>query len=753
MEIEICNMKNKHRFIYYIYISLLSFSYIPSYAQKWMDMGTKADNGAPMYWSSYDFIQNKKSEWELAKTDTLIGAETTWSLENNSYMPIDIGGNENYDIATKSLGKPYRMPSQREWDRLLSNCDVSYYCVKVKNSRIIPYEPDIRDMSWLYGSWSLMSGGVYTTVIIDKNQLIFRSFIPGVEALPHELYRGPYTIYMNRIKFINDKATLGLDIIKRELYSADGHRFKNEHFVRRGPTQIPAKWIDYMQLKSRINGNTLVFPLVKYSSDDEYNAMATESPYLSSHSESICWWSSTFANDGDKYIMKVNGSGEQIQTASSWKKCRIRPVYDDGHKNPSKYPNDFGWFKVDVDRFSEGQLNIYLDDSLIGNAPYHKELKVNCGPHKVRITGDRIKEIENNVNVGYRETCNYHPSIISKYAKVTIHSNECEIQIDGKHVGSNSWAGELEAGKYNVKVTKACYEPYEETITVVGGRDASFDITPNRLKKCTLNVSCDADNCIVVLDRQMSNLNSIKPLSQSLEMKTIHTLSIEAPDYVPLTITFSILEDMVVCQNQQELESYDGEQSFVVKSNLEGLEIHLSKLNKRLYYGNDARYKQRTNYNGANMGVDRIRINELSIGSEMAYRREYYLKSRIMFSGSAGLALMPRNEDASLALLEDTEFALPIEYYIGLGAGWQVLRGTGLRITPQIEVVGYSLFDDPYIAVCPKVNVSYPISDKFVIGLTPMMGYILGYITDFSPYDWNNTLFGMSLTLGWQKRK
>ena len=111
-------MKNKHRFIYYICISLLSFSYIPSYAQKWVDMGTKADNGAPMYWSSYDFIQNKKSEWELAKTDTLIGAETTWSLENNSYTPIDIGGKENYDIATKSLGKPYRIPSQREWDSL-----------------------------------------------------------------------------------------------------------------------------------------------------------------------------------------------------------------------------------------------------------------------------------------------------------------------------------------------------------------------------------------------------------------------------------------------------------------------------------------------------------------------------------------------------------------------------------------------------------------------------------------------------------
>ena len=51
-------MKNKHRFIYYICISLLSFSYIPSYAQKWVDMGTKADNGAPMYCIMYPRIES-----------------------------------------------------------------------------------------------------------------------------------------------------------------------------------------------------------------------------------------------------------------------------------------------------------------------------------------------------------------------------------------------------------------------------------------------------------------------------------------------------------------------------------------------------------------------------------------------------------------------------------------------------------------------------------------------------------------------
>ena len=40
----------------------LLFSATASYAQKWVDMGTKADNGAPMYWSSYDLVKNKISE-------------------------------------------------------------------------------------------------------------------------------------------------------------------------------------------------------------------------------------------------------------------------------------------------------------------------------------------------------------------------------------------------------------------------------------------------------------------------------------------------------------------------------------------------------------------------------------------------------------------------------------------------------------------------------------------------------------------
>ena len=723
-----------------------------SYAQKWVDMGTKADNGAPMYWSSCDLVKNNKLEWGLPKADTIIGGETSWSMEGDYSIPFDIAGNGRFDVATKCLGKPYRMPSQREWNRLISNCDVSFYSVKLKNAYIIPFIPNINDMSWLWGTWRVTNydGGMLIVTIRRNNTIEIRSLRPGFDAMPIVRYNGHCNIYMNRIE-LDDGSYIKMDLNRRRLLTSNGLEFKSDHFVQRGPTQVPAKWIDYMKLKSRINGNTIVFPLVKYSSDDEYNAIASVSPYLSSHSESIGWWSSTSDNDDNKYYLQVNGYGAQVQSASSWKNYRIRPVYDDGHKNPSKYPNDFGWLQVNVDRFAECELDIYLDDSMIGQAPYQKELKVKCGSHEVRITGSRIDEIQRNFNVGYHQTCDYHPAITSKYANITIRSIGCEIQIDGKTVGSYSWSGELEAGTYKIKVTQPCYEPHEETIHIVGGKNETFNITPNRLKKHIFNISCNADDCKVNIDGKMMNHSFGKPLSLDLEMKTTHTMILEATNRVPITISFSIVEHGIIIQSQKGLDSYNGEQSSIVNSDLDGMTVHLSKLNRRLYYGNDNRYKQRPNYKGPIMGVDKIRVNGMSIGSEIAWRNEYYWKSRFMISWSLGLALLFGNEEDPMAFYED--FGYGIVDFVGFSAGWQVFRGAGLRVTPQIGVVGYSfLLQNPYVLLGAKVSISYPLTDRFVVGVTPMIGFfaIAGIENpDFGRY----TCFGVSMNLGWQKRR
>lgn len=332
-----------------------------------------------------------------------------------------------------------------------------------------------------------------------------------------------------------------------------------------------------------------------------------------------------------------------------------------------------------------------------------------------------------------------------KNAIITIESNECEIFVDGKSFGKNRWVGNLEKGNHTVKVIRDCFEPHEEIITVQGGEDKTFSIVPLRLKQRKINIICNVGEATAVVDGEEMRFDHNGLLSLELDMQDEHVLEVSAPKYAPLTISFFVLENEVVCKTQEGLSSYKGEQSTLVGVDLSEITIQLKKYNKNLYYGDDPKYK----YSGPLIGVDNIRISGFSVGSEIAYFREYCLKSRFCFSGSIGVALMPENNEASSSFLSNTEYEIPSEFFVGLSLGWQMFSGSGLRLTPQVGVLGYSLFDEPYAALCAKVNVAYPITKKLVVGATPMVGYMV-----FENPFWNkNKYFGFSLTLGWQKRQ
>jgi hypothetical protein len=722
------------------FLTIAFFSITNVWAQKWVDMGTKADNGAPMYWSSFDLVETKNGTWKLANSDTIIGDVTYWSLEDYDDSPFDIAGNKRYDVASSALGSPFRMPSQRELQRLIDNSYITFHSKKIRNGYTKPYKVNYNDVSWLYGTWQLNTGGFIFKLYINSSQLTWTSLRPGFDAFPHTEYEGSYTIKMDRIQFGYLEFPISLD--KKRIYTSKGEAFHNQHDIVRGPQRVPDRWLDYIELQSRTTGKTIIFPIQTYYSDEDLSNNIT-SYYLSRTNTQVSWWASNKTNNGGIEVLNVTNDGLMLLDKTQGQMYRIRPVYDDGYKNPSKYPNDFGWIRLDVDWFSECGLDIYLDDTLIGSAPYHEELKVKCGWHKVKITGNRIDEIQKEINVSYRQTCNYYPTIVSKYAKITIRSSECDIQIDGKNVGSSSWTGELERGNYKVKVTQACYEPYERTIHVVGGKNETFDITPNRLKKHNLGVSCNVDDYKVLIDGVVVNHSRGTPSYESLEMKTPHTMNIEAPNYVPITFVFSILEDGIVCQNSIGLDSYDGEQSYIARLDSDGIIIQLNKLNNRLYYGNDPKYKQRPDYYGPIMGIDRVRVKGVSMGSETAYFRDYYGKSRFMYSWSLGLALMPGNYEASFWLMNE----IPVEYFAGIDVGWQAFRGTGLRVTPQLGTRVCSVLTDPYITLCAKINIAYPINDKCVVGIMPLVG-----VMEFDPmFLMGDTYYGISLTLGWQK--
>jgi len=137
------------------------------------------------------------------------------------------------------------------------------------------------------------------------------------------------------------------------------------------------------------------------------------------------------------------------------------------------------------------------------------------------------------------------------------------------------------------------------------------------------------------------------------------------------------------------------------------------------------------------MGVDFISILGLSLGSQTSFSMELYGKSRFMFSGALGIFPV---------LCEDFSYGVFDELvpYVELALGWQMLKGKGLRITPQVGFDCY--FDGEFVdfTVCPKVNLSYPVTRSFVIGITPMYCNMLSLYGEFDPS------LGVSLTLGWQ---
>lgn len=139
------------------------------------------------------------------------------------------------------------------------------------------------------------------------------------------------------------------------------------------------------------------------------------------------------------------------------------------------------------------------------------------------------------------------------------------------------------------------------------------------------------------------------------------------------------------------------------------------------------------------MGVDRIRVFELSLGKQTALSWDLYGKSRFMLSGAIGVYPI-FYEDLSEAVFDE------IIPYVELALGWQLLKGKGLRITPQIGLDYY--FDgDGFVdfSVCPKLNLSYPITRTMVIGITPM------YCNLWSIDGELDRSIGVSLTLGWQR--
>lgn len=93
-----------------------------------------------------------------------------------------------------------------------------------RNSSDLSYQTnDINDMSWLYGSWRLETGGFIFWIKITKDNLKWE--VISFTGIPHIQWDGNYKLYMNRIE-INGSPALGVDLYRKKIYTLKGEAFQ-----------------------------------------------------------------------------------------------------------------------------------------------------------------------------------------------------------------------------------------------------------------------------------------------------------------------------------------------------------------------------------------------------------------------------------------------------------------------------------------------------------------------------------------------
>lgn len=230
------------------------------YAQKWVDMGVRADNGDIIYWSSSDFGLYKNGTAGFVDYGE-IGSAFGWgditgqasgndlSKYGGSNPPNGIEGNPQYDIITAKLGKTYRLPTMNEFQQLIKNCDVQRTTIERKRNVGKDGLP-----SWVQGQWmwqsSALAGGRALNASIS---LSIDGYLASVYTSDNDYWEGSYTYSNGKLKVW--KLDLIIDESNKSITDDRGYQYqKISNKTESG------KLTGYL-FKSKINGNTLLFAL------------------------------------------------------------------------------------------------------------------------------------------------------------------------------------------------------------------------------------------------------------------------------------------------------------------------------------------------------------------------------------------------------------------------------------------------------------------------------------------------------------
>lgn len=235
--------------------------FIPSllYAQEWVDMGVRAENGDAIYWSNSDFEIYRNGNVGFAEYGEM-GSHFGWgditgrtvgsdlSRYGGTNPPSHIEGNPQYDIITAKLGSPYRLPSFYEFNELAKNCEFSVKTIVSQRNQGKDGLP-----SWVQGQWmcnnaALINGQVYNASVSLKIDGVMAS----VYTSDNNYWEGTYS-YSNGILKVW-KLKLNINESDKSINDDRGYQYQKIS------DKTKSGKIRGMQLKSKINGNTLFFP-------------------------------------------------------------------------------------------------------------------------------------------------------------------------------------------------------------------------------------------------------------------------------------------------------------------------------------------------------------------------------------------------------------------------------------------------------------------------------------------------------------
>lgn len=298
-------------------------------SKKWVDMGVRDENGDMMYWASSDFVLYNNGTVGFANYGES-GSEVGWgdisgekSGSNLSQFggqnpPGRIEGDPKYDIVTAKLGSPHRLPTQKEIQALMDNCDV-------KTTTIHTGEPQGTNglPSWVHGQWMsndavMLGNTVVNSALSVKVDGGLASWFTSNNTLHGDYWEGPYIYDDGRL--VIGKLTLIVDKESRTLKDRNGRAFSKIS------SSTSSNKVTGVLFTSRINGNTLLFAM-----PPSVTAINSGKYYIAfRNSQEISYWTGTLFNkDNDCAVgmtMVSDGCGAVAQPRSYHKRIRAVKV-------------------------------------------------------------------------------------------------------------------------------------------------------------------------------------------------------------------------------------------------------------------------------------------------------------------------------------------------------------------------------------------------------------------------------------------